>query len=69
MPQHVVERHQVAQRVEHRDGEIDIAGEVEVPHVRLDDSQAELIRLGQLPGPRAHRRAEVECGDLKPAAG
>jgi len=68
MPQQVIEDKQVTHRVEHRDGEIELATEMEVPHVRLDDGQADPVRLRQLAGPGAHRRVEVERGGLKPAS-
>jgi hypothetical protein len=54
--QQVVEREQVAQRVEHGDGEVEFAGEAEVPHVGFDHGQPDSGRRGHGPGPRAHRR-------------
>jgi len=68
MAEHVVERHQVAQRVEHRDREVETAGQAEVPHVGLHHGQLGPGRLRQLARPRAHRRAKVERGGHEPAA-
>src|ERR1019366_4948948 len=67
MLEHLVEREQVAQRVEHGDGEVDLTGQVKVPHVRLDHGQADPGRLGQIPGSSAHGRVEVKGGGLEPA--
>jgi len=72
MPQHVIEGEQMAQRVEHGDGEVEAAhgvGEAEVPHIRLDHGQADPGRLGQLLGSPAHGRVEVERGGGEPAPG
>ena len=69
VPEQVVERQQVAQRVEHGDGEIERAAQAEVPHVGLDDGQAGRGGRRQPGGSRAHRRAEVQRGDVQAAAG
>jgi tetratricopeptide (TPR) repeat protein len=59
---HVVECEQVADRVQHRDREIEMAGNTEIPHVRLGDVQ---FKPGALRARRrvvAHRRRPIEGG-------
>ena len=69
VPEQVVERQQMAQRVEHGDGQIELAGEGEVPHVGLDDGQADRVRRRPFPGSGAHRGAEVHRGGVQATAG
>jgi hypothetical protein len=53
---HVVERQQVAQRVQHRDGQVEPAVDGEVAHVGLDDGQPDRGGPRRLPRAGAHRR-------------
>ena len=69
MAEHVVEGEQVAQRVEHGDGQVDGAGQGEVPHVGLNHGERDPGRRRQVAGPGAHRRVEVERGGLQAAPG
>jgi len=66
--QQVVEGQQVAQRVEHGDGEIELARNAEVTHVTLHHGQADRVRRREFPGPGAHRRAEIQRGGVQAAA-
>jgi hypothetical protein len=58
----VVEREEMADRIQHRDREVEMARDSEVPHVGLDDFQFDPGRLGAGGRVRAHRRRAVECG-------
>jgi len=65
----VVEGEQVAQGVQHGDGQVELAGDGEVTHVGLHDGQGDVIRRRSLPGAGAHGRAEVHGGGVQAAAG
>jgi hypothetical protein len=60
VPDHVVEGEQVAERIQHRDGDIECVPDAKVAHVRLDHVQAGTRRLGLRRRVRAHRRGTVE---------
>ncbi len=65
----VVQREQVAERVQHRDSEIKATGDAEVPHVRLDDVEVKPGGRRLRRRVRAHRRGAVERGRPQSAAG
>ena len=63
----VIEVHQVAHRVQHRDDQAELAPEGEVTHVGVHDIQLQPFPLRLVPGPGAHRRVQVQ-GDRADAA-
>ena len=64
----VIEVHQVAHGVQHRDDQVEPAREGEVAHVGAHDLQPEPLPVRLVAGPGAHRRAQVQGdrGDTAP---
>jgi len=69
VPHEVVEREQVAKRVQHGYGEVEGSFDAELPHVRFDHVEFQSGRLGLCRRVPAHRRGPVERGRAKSAPG